>query len=143
LAYTYSCQSGIDFASKLIKGVPLTSIDETICDMVSSEMWCFAPWFETMTNIPPDSGTLPGITLVDGQQDYNPPPNMLRLIDARIVRTDTTPDEHWEIDVRGHIPVDLVSRSYTAISIVSHERSCRARCRCLQASPSTLQATTS
>lgn len=88
----------------------LTAITPQLADMVSSEMWGIYPWRVSITNIP--AGSLP---MVDGQQDYSAPTNIYRLLKASIVRTDTTPDENWELNVARDLSADLVTKSYQSI----------------------------
>lgn len=116
MAFTYSAQDGIDLVKKFVKDIPLTDIDAQVCDMVSSLMYVEAFWRWTLQNIPATS-----IPLVDGQQDYNVPTNLFRLFRARIVRTDTTPDQYQEIDVNEFYSPDLRSTSPRAITGVSHD----------------------
>lgn len=114
MAFTYTWADAVSLVSKLIKGSPTATIDAQVCDMVSSEMYSYFPWRWTLT-----SGTL--CTLTDGNQDFSPPANIYRLLRARMVRTDTTPDQINELTVRDTIAPDLVSRSYTQITSVSYE----------------------
>ena len=116
MALTYDWQRAADMASKLCKGLNISSIDETVADMVSSEAWSKYPWFMSQQNIA--SGILP---CVDGQQDYSAPVNIFRLLDARLVRTDTTPDDHRDLDVQQFLSVDLVSRSPYSIRCIAHQ----------------------
>ena len=116
MALTRSWQEASDLASKLTKGLNISSVDETIADMVSSEVWNKYPWFLSVQNIPNSF-----IALVNDQQDYSAPNNIMRLLDARLVRTDSTPDQHIELDVQQSLAVDLVTRSPYAIRAVAHQ----------------------
>lgn len=114
MAFSYLWSDAVSLANKLIKGTPTSSIDAAVCDMVSSEMYAYRPWSWTVT-----SGLL--CTPTDGLQDFSPAASIYRLLRARIVRTDTTPDQTIEIGIRQTLAPDLVSRSYTSISAVSYE----------------------
>lgn len=110
MAKTYLWSDIITDVKKYAKGIPSSTIDAITCDKVSATMWNKYPWFDAKTNIP--SGTLP---LVTGTQDYNSPTNIFRLLKLSLVRTDTTPDQPIEIDVKGDLPMDLVNISPYAI----------------------------
>lgn len=116
MAYTYQVSDGLTLAHKLVKGIPMSSVDVTICDMVSSRMWNAFTWRERVANIPVSS-----ILLVDGQQDYNVPINFHTMLRARITRTDTTPDDSRPLDVTEHLEPNLRSQSWTSIRLISHE----------------------
>lgn len=110
MAQTYLVSDASALLAPLLKNVGgLTAITPQLADMVSSEMWTVFPWRISVTNIP--SGT----ALVDGTQDYNAPTNIYRLTKIGIRRTDTTPDEYWELNVTRDLSEDLTSRSYRAI----------------------------
>lgn len=116
MALTRQWSEAVALASKLSKGLNVASIDETICDLVSSEAFRKYPWFLSQQNIAP--GILP---LVNTQQDYSAPVNIYRLLTARLVRTDVSPDEHRELDVEQSLDVDLVSRSPYSIRAIAHQ----------------------
>ena len=118
MALTYTWAEAINFAQKMAKGANIGSVDELVADQVSSRVWRAKPWFASIQNIA--AGTLP---LVDGQQDYSSPTNTMRLLKARLVRTDTTPDENIELDVHSDVDVDLVKASPYAIRIIAHQPS--------------------
>lgn len=115
--FTYKWQSAIDLVSKMVKGMPTSAIDAMVCDQVSSEMYRFWPWSYTLT-----TGILIP-TLTDGTQDYSQPAGggVYRLLSAWILRTDTTPNQAIDLDVRQTLTVDLVPKSYTAIRALSNE----------------------
>lgn len=96
--------------------MPITSIDAQCCDAVSSLMYIEAFWRWTIQNIAATS-----IPLVDGTQDYSVPANIYRMFRARIVRTDTTPDQYHEIDVVEYLPPDLVTIGPFALQAMSHD----------------------
>jgi hypothetical protein len=98
--------------------MPLTALNVQVADLVSSEMWSFRNW--RWTNVSIASGTL---SLSDGVQDYSPPPNIKRLMRARIVRTDVTPNDYRDLDVEDSLVPDLAPHDYSAITAISHEDS--------------------
>ena len=72
-----------DYLRAFIKQIPVTSIQVIAADNVKSEIWKLCPWRWATVGMDP-------ITLVDGQQDYDfAPSDYLRLVRARIVRTDS------------------------------------------------------
>ena len=84
-------------------------------DMTSSEMWIDYPWKDAIANTA--KGSIP---LIDSRQDYSAnAPNISQLLKASLVRTDTTPHEHRDLDVRDDLSVDLYPRSWYAIRAAS------------------------
>lgn len=116
--FTYTFANAITIASKMVKGIPTSGIDATMCDIISTDMYRFRPWAWTMTNIAP--GT---VALTDGVQDFSGPLNIYRFIRGRIVRTDTTPDQYLDLTVRKTLTPDLTPRGYSAISCIANEES--------------------
>lgn len=114
MPFTYKWSDAITLINKLIKGTPTSSIDAAVCDRISGKMYAYWPWSWTLT-----TGTV--CTPTDGNQDFSPAAGIYRLIRARMVRTDTTPDQYSELDVRKTLAPDLVPRSYTSINAVSYE----------------------
>src|SRR5438105_3098705 len=100
MGFTYKWSDAISLVNKLIKGTPTSTIDAQVCDMVSSEMYAFRPWSWSVT-----SGVL--CTPTDGNQDFSPAASIYRLLRARMVRTDTTPNQTLELDVRKTLAPDL------------------------------------
>jgi hypothetical protein len=116
MAFTYEWTDAVSLVNKMIKGTPTSTIDARVCDMVTSEMYAFRPWGWTLS-----SGTL--CTPTNGNQDYTPTPTTLyRLMRARMTRTDTSPNQNIELDVRSTLAPDLGPRSYSSITAVSYEQ---------------------
>lgn len=116
--YTRSWADLIRISKKLAKGVgSFDDIKAEMCDFVSNEMYTEYPWKDTITTMATTS-----FPLIDGQQDYDSPINIYRLISARIVRTDTTPEQNFELNIADSIPVDMVKRSHVAIRSCSQEQ---------------------
>lgn len=119
MAKTYQWSDFITLArTKFAKGVPADSaMQAQLCDMVSSRMWSYRPWFDAQTTIA--AGAIP---LVDAQQDYaSVPANFYRPLAFSLVRTDTSPYQHLEIGVKGTLTIDMVKRSPYAIRSASYE----------------------
>ena len=114
MPFTYTWASAITLVSKMVKGIPTSTIDAQVCDMVSGEMYGYFPWSWTVT-----SGTL--CTLTTGNQDFSPAANIYRLLRARMVCTSLTPDSYNELQVRQTLPPDLTPCSYTNIGCLSYE----------------------
>lgn len=106
---TYTAQNAIDLVRRFIKQIPLSdsSVDIMLCDRVNSVMWTAWPWRWSQAS-------LTAIPLVDSQQDYalnsGDATALLRLLHARIARTDLTPDEFREIDVAEHLSPELTRK---------------------------------
>src|SRR4029078_12567167 len=98
----------------LCKNIPVPVSDQIkYADLVSSKIWTAYPWKETKTYI---KGTTPPlIPLVNNQQDYSTPFNIYLLTKGSLVRTDTTPEEHVELEVVQETDVDMIARSPYAI----------------------------
>lgn len=116
MASTYTWANIISHVGRFIKGSPTSTIDAQTCDYVSSEMWAHFPFKESITTIAATS-----IPLVDSQQDYSVPANYYRLLNARISRTDTSPQLDFELSVASNLVVDMVPRSHVAIRSVAYD----------------------
>lgn len=112
--FTYLWSDAVTLVGKMVKGIPTSSIDPTMCDLVNSEMYAYWPWSWTVT-----SGVL--CTPTDGNQDFSPAAQIYRILNARMVRTDTTPDQYIELEVMQHLAPDLAPRSYQGINAISLE----------------------
>lgn len=76
-----------------------------IANIAHLTLWNVYPWRWTRK-------ILPDITLVDIQQDYTGtavPSDFHQLIQASVVRTDTTPDTIYELDIKTWLAQDAVS----------------------------------
>lgn len=60
---SYTFQNIVDYVQRLVKGIPISDIDETCVDQIHAIFWRAYPWRWTR-------GILTPITLVDGTQDY-------------------------------------------------------------------------
>lgn len=102
MPFTYTYQNHVDFVKAFIRNVPITSIDSQACDAVSNIMYARYPWRFTLKTMSPV------VSLSDGNQDYSGvPSDLYRLVRARIVRTDVTPDEYQELIVKKWIGPEL------------------------------------
>lgn len=113
--FTYTWSDAVSLVSKMVKGIPTTTLDAKLCDLVNSEMYDYWPWSWTVT-----SGVL--CTPTDGNQDFSPASEIYRILRARMVRTDVTPDQYFEMDVLHTLAPDLRPMAYTAINSVSLEQ---------------------
>src|SRR4051812_10965590 len=100
----------------MVKNIPITTVDVTICDMVSSRMWNAFTWRERVANIPTSS-----IPLSNGVQDYSVPVNFHTLLRARITRTDVTPNRSTDLEPTEHLEPGLQVVPWTSIRLISHE----------------------
>lgn len=117
MPFTYSVNDALTTCQTLVKGVNISSANQIkAADLVSNEMYGFYPWSWTVVAIA--SGT---IALVDGTQDYSPPPNIYRLLRARIVRTDVTPNQFRDLNVQDNLVPDLTKRSPNNVGAISIE----------------------
>jgi hypothetical protein len=108
---TYKVNDGWDDVIGAVKGAPITDARKLrAANAVSSRMWTAFPWFDSLTSI-----TASSIPIVDGTQDYTYPTALYRLTKCSIVRTDTSPAQHRELDVVQSLSVDLVKRGYQNI----------------------------
>lgn len=115
MAYTYSWQVLLDTAQAMVKGLPVDKVTPTICDFISQDMALEYPWKQTITNSAP--GTIP---LIDSTQDYPASvPNVFRPLKAWLKRTDVTPNETRDLDIKGDLATDLYPRSWYGIRAVS------------------------
>ena len=115
MAYSYSWSDLINVGSTYGKGIPLAKVNAQICDFVSQDMYQEYPWKQTITNTA--AGTIP---ILDSQQDFPCfAPNIMRPLKATLWRTDILPPDTRELSIVRDLGVDLVPRSYYAISQVS------------------------
>ena len=114
MAFTYRWSDLIVLVSKQVKNIPTQTIDALQCDWVSTRIAGRLPWKMQQQSIA--DGQIP---LVDSQQDYDPPFNIWRLIDASLRCITVTPNDDITISVRDSLPVDLKQRSPYAITSVA------------------------
>lgn len=113
---TYTVAQAVRHARARIKNIPVSDIELIDADEVNSTIWRAYPWRWSLVAMTP-------IALTDGVQDYTfAPTNYFRLLRARIVRTDSTPDEYGDpLDIVNHLEADLQSQAYPSIRSVSYE----------------------
>lgn len=114
--FTNTYTDALTLVKPLVKNMPTSTVDAAICNAVSIDMYRYRPWSWTVTAIA--AGTIP---LVDGTQDYSPPANLFRLLYARLVRTDTTPNQSLELTTRKQLAPDLIPRAWNAVTCISNE----------------------
>src|SRR5438477_1392197 len=117
MGLTYSWSDLITAASRYGKGIPLSTVDAFICDMVSSDMYIEYPWKETITSTTTAPGLIP---LLNGVQDYSPAaPNISRVLSASLWNTSQTPADVRTLDIMDDLETNLYPRSYLAIRAIS------------------------
>lgn len=101
----YVVSDGLTYARKVAKGVPFTGIDLMACDMVSSAMYRYYPWRDTLKVFTP-------VNLTDTNQDFATGlTDIFRITQFWINRTDVSPNLANDITVASNLKVDLVPRS--------------------------------
>lgn len=119
MAYSYAWADLVAIGTRYGKGIPLSTVNAQICDFVSQDMYQEYPWKQTITNTA--SGMIP---LIDSTQDYTAAaPNIMRPLKAWLKRTDVTPIQTRDLDIKKDLSVDLVPRSWVAIQNVSLQQS--------------------
>lgn len=101
----YTAQNAIDFVRKFVKDPPIatSSVDIICADMAQSEIWIAYPWRWTLAS-------LTAIALVSGTQDYAiGDSNFYRPVNLWITRTDLAPDAYQELNLLGHLPMELTA----------------------------------
>lgn len=115
---TYTPNDAITLVRKYCRDVPVTSIDSQVCDIIHSKIWIYYPWRWSLS-------ALTAIAIADGDQDLTlniADAGFFRLMAARIVRTDTTPDEILpDLDIRNTLPPTTVKLGYPAIQAIAHD----------------------
>ena len=97
----YTFDEAITVVKAFVKNAPTTSMQTVACDQAYSRIWFAYPWEWTL-------GALTAIPLVDGTQDYTVSNNdFFKLVEARITRTDLTPDEYQELNILEFMPPEL------------------------------------
>ncbi len=115
MPFTHTPNDAITLVKEMAHGIPVSVVEADVCDMVSSDLWTYRPWRWTITQIT-------AIAMVDGTQDYSAPLDIYRLTRARLIRTDTTPDEVLSpLTIYETLEPDLVSRSAYSINGISQD----------------------
>ena len=108
MASTYTVSNGVTFAQNIGVGVPVGAIQIAAADIVNSIIWNAYPWRWAQKAMTP-------ISLVDGTQDYTfAPTDYFRMVAARIVRTDMTPDVYDEVEIVRNLAPDLTKGAFQA-----------------------------
>ncbi len=115
---TYSVQDAVQFARAYVKNIPIADVQLLAADMANSEIWKSYSWRWSMSE-------LTAIPLVDATQDYAPVApitDYFRLVRARIVRTDSTPNQVLDpLTVVNKLEPSYQVVSPHAITLVSYE----------------------
>jgi hypothetical protein len=113
---TYQWQDVITNTKELVHQIPTTVTQIYACDRVNSMVHSFWPWRWTVFPVNPIAAT-------NGAQDYAfVPGDFNKLIAARILRTDVTPNQIQPIKVMGHIEPEVQRQgSINTVQGVSYE----------------------
>ena len=116
MASTYTVQDAVQYVRAFVKNIPVSDVQVIAADQVNAAIWRSYPWRWSMS-------ALTAIPLVDATQDYgSAPTNYFRLVRARIVRTDTTPDQALEpLDIVNKIEPGFQVMTPYAITLVAYE----------------------
>lgn len=108
----------VTVAQNLVHNIPVAALQIYACDQIASIVHRYYPWRWTVY-------TVPSIPAIDGQQDYTAvPSDFSRLLAARIIRTDVTPNQYQPLKVAGHLEVEVQRRgSINTIQSMSFEPS--------------------
>jgi hypothetical protein len=112
----YSVLDGIHHSRYFIKNIPVDAIQIVAADDINARIHKAYPWRWSTSALTP-------ISLVDSTQDYSSAPtDYFRLLRARIVRTDSTPDDVYEpLDVVNKLEPKLWPTSPRLIKAISYE----------------------
>ncbi len=96
----YSPNDALLYITPQLANVTLDATAKGTCaDNAQRMLWNISPWRWSRK-------TLPNITLVDAQQEYtgaNVPSDFMQLIQVECVRTDSSPNIVWEMDIKGFV----------------------------------------
>jgi hypothetical protein len=82
---TYTYQNMVDLVQRLVKGIPVSDIDEVVVDQIDAMIWNIYPWSWTRNQ-------LIAIPLTDGVQDYAyTNEDLYRVLTPRITDKTTGP----------------------------------------------------
>lgn len=100
----YTFDEAIVVVRAYVKNPPTAALQSIACDMTHATIWKGYPWDWTL-------GALTAIPLADGTQDYAiTNADFWRLVNARITRTDLTPDEYQEVTIKEFLPPELSTK---------------------------------
>jgi len=113
---SYSVLDGIHHCRLSIKNMPVADVQIICADKINSRIHRSYPWRWSTSALTP-------ISLVDSTQDYgSKPTDYFRLLRARIVRTDCTPDDVFEpLDILNKLEPKLRPVSPRMIKAISYE----------------------
>lgn len=103
---TYTHQNIVDYVQRLVKGIPVSDIDEVCVDQIHSIFWRAYPWRWTR-------GTLTPITLVDGTQDYSyANTNLWKMLSPRVRLNGTggAVNQYRDLRMQRWLEPDLVNK---------------------------------
>lgn len=106
MASTYTVLNAITYTQAICVGVPVSAIQVAAADQINGIIWNAYPWRWAQK-------AMTAIVLVDGTQDYTfAPADYFRMVAARLVRTDTTPDQFDELALVRNIAPDLSKQGF-------------------------------
>jgi len=98
---SYTWANVVTTVSPWIQGIPTSSIDATVCDDLNGKIHRYAFWRWSVLPLTP-------IALVDAQQDYAVlNSNFYRPLNARLTRTDVSPQADNETDIVDYLSPNL------------------------------------
>ncbi len=106
LTGTYTVADAINYAKPMVANMPTSSVQIAAADFINSIIWNAYPWRWAVT-------PMTSILLVDGQQDYAfGPTDYMRMVAARLTRTDATPDQSSPLSLVRNLEPDLTPGSF-------------------------------
>lgn len=109
MAPSYDPQDALNEITPSLGNVTLDATAKGIvADNAHKLLWNYAPWrWERKV-----SSSF--FTVVDDTQDYTAgvPSDFMQLLHAELVRTDTTPDEIWHLDIKNYVYNDLSNKIF-------------------------------
>lgn len=104
MPFTYTYTNAVSHVAFFVKNMPVTNVQVVACDTIQSIIWCAYPWSWTLT-----ANTT--VTLSDGVQDFaGINADFMKMVRARITRTDTTPDLYNELLIVKWLPPELSTK---------------------------------
>lgn len=116
MPFTYTYTNAITHVGYFVKNMPTVNVQTIICDVVQSIIWRAYPWRWTL-------GAVTTVNLADGVQDFSgTPTDFMKMVRARVTRTDTTPDVYNDILIVRWLPPELSTRfGWSDITSVCYE----------------------
>lgn len=113
----YTPSDVLAMVTPFVKSVPTTAMQYIAFDDIHATIWKAYPWYWTLKS-------LTAVPLVDGTQDYTNgnASDFMRLVTARITRTDITPNRYQELTITHFLPPELnVKTAYGNFKLICIE----------------------